>query len=408
MTSATALIDDGDEKADYVKQHLIDPETCLRCGSCEVLCPHGAIQLADDGQNYAIDPAICTNEHQCLDMCGTDAIRSWRMVPANSAYSLEEQFSWESLPEELELDGQPVPLDLDQEEAARGTPAPASAATPVSFLYTQHEPLVAKLKSNVRVTADSVETDIRHIVLDFSGTDFPWLEGQNVGIIAEGVDAHGHPHHMRAYSIASDRDGEIAGTREMALTVKRVIDEWEGKPYHGVCSNYLSDLEPGATVRCIGPIGEQFLMPQDPASRIMMICTGTGIAPMRSFIQRQQRLSEAPANPMQLFYGGRTPAEMGYYQELLDMPSSLLTTYMAVSRSADHPRRYVQDLLLEHAEAVADFLRDANGHIFVCGLLGMEQGVVNAFASICDQHGLDWDALHGELLEQGRLQIETY
>ncbi|WP_167854794.1 4Fe-4S dicluster domain-containing protein [Mangrovimicrobium sediminis] len=408
MTAATQSTGLAETAAGYVKQHLIDPATCARCGSCEIVCPEEAIQMSEDGQYFGIDPERCTGEHECLHSCSTDAILSWRMVPEGQLYSLEEQFTWEELPAELEVDGHAVPMALDEEEAGLGNPAPASASTATTFLYTQHDPVTARIVSNRRVTSADAETDIHHIVLDFGDNPYPWLEGQNVGVLPLGLDPHGHPHHMRAYSIASDRDGERAGSREMALTVKRLVDEWDGKPYHGVASNFLCDLEEGAEVRCIGPMGDKFLMPQDPQAQVLMICTGTGIAPMRGFIQRQQRMDPTPRQPLQLFYGGRTPGEMAYYDELLALPSTLLRTHMALSRSAEQPRQYVQDVLREQSGVVASVLADDQGYIFICGLISMEQSVIEVMADIAREHGLPADDLQHRLMQAGRLHIETY
>jgi len=404
MTKAT--ISESNES--FIKQHLIDPELCLACGSCESACQSGAIKANSTGFHYIVDVEKCDNGHECLVVCGSEAIRSWRMVPANQPYSLEEQNAWECLPAELEIDGKPIQASLDEDESVLGYPAPASASEPNTFLYTQQKPVTARIKSNSRVTPADSETDIHHVVLDFGGTDFTWLEGQNIGVLPTGVSGDGHAHHMRAYSIASDRDGETPHTQEMALTIKRVVDEWEGKPHYGVASNFMCDLKPGNSVRCVGPIGARFLMPQDPAARIMMICTGTGIAPMRSFIQRQQRINPHPQNPLQLFYGGRTSDEMAYCNDLLALPDTLLNTHLALSRSASAPKRYVQDLLLEQAELVSDFLRDKHSTIFVCGLISMEQGVMAALAEVAEQCGMDWPRLRHDLLHEGRLQIETY
>jgi len=398
----------NDSNESFIRQHLIDPELCLACGSCEGVCASGAIKANSTGFHYMIDAAKCNNGHECLVVCGSEAIRSWRMVPANQPYSLEEQNTWECLPAEIEIDGKVMQASLDEDESALGYPAPASATAPHTFLYTQQKPVTARIKSNIRVSSADSATDIHHIVLDFGGTDFTWLEGQNIGVLPVGVSGDGHAHHMRAYSIASDRDGETPHTQEMALTIKRVVDEWDGKPYVGVASNFMCDLAPGESVRCVGPIGARFLMPQNPAARIMMICTGTGIAPMRSFIQRQQRINLNPQNPLQLFYGGRTLDEMAYHNELLALPDTLLNTHVALSRSPSAPKQYVQDLLLEQANLVGDFLRDKQSTIFICGLLSMEQGVMAALAKVAEQCGMDWQQLRHELLHEGRLQIETY
>lgn len=408
MNAPNVTLQQSANNTAYRKQHLIDPELCLACGSCQIACKSGAIEVDSNGYCYVIDPEKCDNSHECLSVCSSDAIRSWRMVPADKPYSLAEQETWDALPPDLEIHGEPVPMVLDEDEVPAGHPAPASASEPRTWLYSQHAPLSVRIKSNERVTDVNSGTDIHHIVLDFSGTDFEWLEGQNIGVLPPGEGADGHAHHMRAYSIASDRDGETAGSREMALTIKRVIDEWEGQPYHGVASNFMCDLQPGDSVRCVGPIGAHFLMPQDPQSQVMMIATGTGIAPMRSFIQRQQRVNPEPLRPLQLFYGGRTAEEMAYLEELSALPESLLHTHLALSRSPAHPKRYVQALLLEQADRVAEFLRDNNSYLFICGLITMEQGVMDALQQIAEREGLDWQLLHHDLLHEGRLQIETY
>ncbi len=57
----------------------------------------------------------------------------------------------------------------------------------------------------------------------------------------------------------------------------------------GVASNYLCDLAKGATVNVIGPFGTNFLMPNHPGSSLLMICTGTGSAPMRAMTERRRR-----------------------------------------------------------------------------------------------------------------------
>lgn len=343
--AAVNSCDPGGETAAVLKQHLIDPEFCLGFGSCLVACSEEAIQTDENLYRYVIDPDKCNGSHHCLEVCSSDAIKSWHMVPADRPYSVEEQIAWQELPPELELDGASVPVALDQDELPAGHPAPATASVPVTYCHTLKQPLTVTVKSNTRVTDPASDTDVHHIVLEFGDSHFPWLEGQNIGVIPPGTDASGRAHHMRAYSIASCRECETPGSREMALTIKRVVDEWDGKPYFGVASNYMCDLKRGDAVRCIGPIGEHFLMPQDARSRIMMICSGTGIAPMRSFIQQRQRLAHRDAPALALYYGGRTRGEMAYVDELDSLPTALVNTHLALSRSPDEPKRYVQEQL---------------------------------------------------------------
>ena len=64
--------------AEVVRQHLIDPEICIRCNTCEESCPIDAI--THDARNYVVDPGKCENCNECIAPCPTGAIDSWRHV----------------------------------------------------------------------------------------------------------------------------------------------------------------------------------------------------------------------------------------------------------------------------------------------------------------------------------------
>lgn len=81
------------------KQHLIDPEICIRCNTCEETCPIYAV--THDDNNYVVDATICNYCMDCISPCPTGAIDNWRVV--SRAYSLEEQFSWNELPAQEEV-----------------------------------------------------------------------------------------------------------------------------------------------------------------------------------------------------------------------------------------------------------------------------------------------------------------
>merc|ERR1712003_533031 len=70
----------------------------------------------------------------------------------------------------------------------------------------------------------------------------------------------------------------------------------ENKVYRGVCPNHICDLKDGDEVLITGPVGTVLLLPQDPEANIIMLATGTGIAPMRSY-QRLLFEDAAGANP---------------------------------------------------------------------------------------------------------------
>jgi benzoyl-CoA 2,3-dioxygenase component A len=68
----------------------------------------------------------------------------------------------------------------------------------------------------------------------------------------------------------------------------------------------------------------------------------------------------------------------------------------------------VQDVIRTRADKVAQILADDSAYIYVCGLKGMETGVIDAFRDICARQGMDWEKLRPELLTKGRFHIETY
>ena len=80
-----------------LRQHLIDPDICIRCNTCEDTCKIGAI--THDKNNYVVKADVCNACGDCLPPCPTGAIDSWRQVV--TPYTLEEQFGWESLPAEV-------------------------------------------------------------------------------------------------------------------------------------------------------------------------------------------------------------------------------------------------------------------------------------------------------------------
>ena len=413
-----------------IKQHLIDPEICIRCNTCEATCPVGAI--THDDQNYVVRADVCNGCMACISPCPTGSIDNWRTVPVVRAYSIEEQLGWESLPaeltpEQLEVDGiasdaAPVAILAVEPAAAAGeapfnsaaygsTVPPWSAAHPYTNLHGPKSPTSAHVVGNFNCTEAGYDSETHHIVLDFGSMPFPVLEGQSIAIVPPGLDARGKPHVARQYSIASPRNGERPGYNNISLTVKRVTVDHQGNPVSGVASNYLCDLKVGDTVQVIGPFGHSFLMPNHPKSNLVMICTGTGSAPMRAMTEWRRRLRKSgkfEGGRLMLFFGARTQQELPYFGPLQSLPKDFIDINLAYSRVPGAPKRYVQDHLRERAADLVALLKDPDTYIYVCGLKSMEEGVVLALRDIAEEGGLAWDTLGPTLKREGRLHLETY
>ena len=414
-----------------IKQHLIDPEICIRCNTCEATCPVGAI--THDDNNYVVRADVCNGCMACISPCPTGSIDNWRTMPLARAYSIEEQLTWEELPPELSPDqlaaegvapstaeavAPPAPAALAEpgtlifNSAQYGaTVPPWSAAHPYTNLFPPKSPTTATVVGNFNCTEAGFESETHHVVLDFGSMPFPVLEGQSIGIVPPGTDALGKAHHARQYSVASPRNGERPGYNNLALTVKRVTTDHDGNARRGIASNYVCDLKVGDAVQVVGPFGSSFLMPNHPRSHIVMICTGTGSAPMRAMTEWRRRLRSSgkfEGGKLMLFFGARTQQELPYFGPLQNLPKDFIDINLAFSRTTGQPRRYVQDLMRERAADLAALLRDGNSHFYVCGLKSMEEGVVMALRDIANEAGADWETLGNTLKREGRLHLETY
>jgi benzoyl-CoA 2,3-dioxygenase component A len=291
---------------------------------------------------------------------------------------------------------------------------PWSAAHAYTNLYgprSAEKFITATVSGNVRVTQVGSDYDTHHIVLDFGQLPLPVLEGQSIGILPPGVDSNGRAHHPRQYSIASPRNGERPGYNNISLTIKRVLEDHQGRPTRGVASNYMCDLQVGDKVQVIGPFGASFLMPNHPRSHIVMICTGTGSAPMRSMTEWRRRLRASgkfEGGKLMLFFGARTKEELPYFGPLQSLPKDFIDINMVFSRVPNAPKRYVQDALRERAADLAPLLDDSAVYFYVCGLKSMEEGVIQALREIALGAGLNWDTISDSLKREGRMHLETY
>jgi len=418
-----------------IKQHLIDPEICIRCNTCEATCPVGAI--THDERNYVVRVDICQFCMACIAPCPTGSIDNWRVVPKVHAYAIEDQLTWDELPPELtpeQLAAEGItpqdaalaaatPVLAVRPEAANGeapfnssaygsTVPPWSAAHAYTNLFGPKNPTTAKVAGNFNCTEAGFHNQTHHIVLDFGAIPLPVLEGQSIGIVPPGLDANGRPHVARQYSVASPRNGERPGYNNVSLTVKRVTEDHHGQPVRGVASNYLCDLKVGDKCQVIGPFGQSFLMPNHPKSHIVMICTGTGSAPMRAMTEWRRRLRKSgkfEGGKLMLFFGARTREELPYFGPLQNLPKDFIDINFAFSRTPGQPKRYVQDAMRERSADLGALLADPNAHFFVCGLKSMEEGVVLALRDAAAAAHLDWDGVIGPgLKREGRLHLETY
>merc|ERR1712087_1081597 len=158
--------------------------------------------------------------------------------------------------------------------------------------YKVKSPFEAKIVSVKRIVGPKATGETCDVVIDHGG-DMPYIEGQSYGVIPPGLNPkNGKPNKVRLYSIASSRYGDDMTGKTTTLCVRRAT-YWcpelkaDDPAKKGVCSNFLCDAQPGTEIVMTGPSGKVMLMPEeDPTTDYIMVATGTGIAPYRSFIRR--------------------------------------------------------------------------------------------------------------------------
>ena len=278
------------------------------------------------------------------------------VAPRNTAQLVDE------ILKETGLDGDAKVTKGDKETTLREQLTTGSTITaPFRKLYTT---LATKLSGDAKARIDDLlekanapklkEYTAAHQLIDVL-RDFgkvEWTPEEFVGCL---TDLRG-----RLYSISSSPK---AHPGEVHLCVRRVEYDQEDKTRLGVASNWLSNMEPGHEVPCYMHSTKTFICPEE--ANLIMCGPGTGIAPMRAFIE--ERVATGSKGKNWLFYGEQQETEDYLYKEELEkyVEDGHLDITIAWSRTGDD-KCYVQDRMRQNAKKIHDWLED--GAVFaVCG-----------------------------------------
>ena len=286
-------------------------------------------------------------------------------------------------------------------------------------IYRPNQPFIGKCIENYPLVDEGGIGIVQHVTFDLSGGDLRYLEGQSIGIIPPGTDANGKPHKLRLYSIASTRHGDKLDDKTVSLCVRQLeYQHPETKEtVYGVCSTHLCNVEVGADVAITGPVGKEMLLPGDEDATIIMMATGTGIAPFRAFLWRmfkEQHEDYKFKGLAWLIFGVPKTANILYQEELekiaAEFPDNFRLTY-AISREQQNPqggRMYIQHRVAEHADEIWNLLQSPKTHAYMCGLKGMEDGIDDAISGAAAKNGTDWSVYQKQLKKEHRWHVETY
>ncbi len=320
----------------------------------------------------------------------------------------------------LATSGESAPVETSSAPAT--TAKKAHADVPVN-IYRPNAPFVGTCISNDNLLAEGGIGMVQHVKFDISAGDLTYFEGQSIGIVPPGKDAKGKNHKLRLYSIASTRHGDDVDDKTVSLCVRKLeyTDEKTGKNVEGVCSTFLCNIKPGDDVQITGPTGKEMLLPEDPEAKVIMMATGTGIAPFRAYLWRMFKDNERQANPDYQFkglawlvFGVATTPNILYKGELEEIqekyPDNFKLTY-AVSReqkNAEGGKMYIQDRIAENADELWSLIQDEKTHVYICGLKGMETGIDAALTNAAIKSDVKWSDYRSQMKRAGRWHVETY
>ena len=298
-------------------------------------------------------------------------------------------------------------------------------------IYKPQNPVEVPVVENKIATLQKSPNIIRHITLDVSGTELEGKirSGQSIGVIPEGVNEHdGKPPKVRLYSISSPSKGEDGEGKILSITVKRVIEEdaETANLFLGLCSNYLSNLNPGDTVKVTGPSGKRFVLPENAADfNYLFFATGTGIAPFRGMMGDLMEIGVE--RDKVLVFGSPYTTDLLYYnyfKELADQYGHF-HYFTAISREGRRPdgkKNYIPYKISDARDLFGPILEQENTLIYVCGMKGMELGIYEQLAregfteylrlsdEVAGKSPQDWthEDLKKRVKPSGRMFLEVY
>jgi ferredoxin--NADP+ reductase len=256
--------------------------------------------------------------------------------------------------------------------------------------YDTEQRFQATVVSSERITPEASDVEVRELTLDLQKSDFELQLGQSVGVLSPGTKEFGQEHHFRLYSVADLPERGGSGLSRIKIAVRRVsyVDKFSGEEYPGVSSNYLCDLVAGDTITMAGPYGLAFEVPEEMDANLILIGTGTGIAPFRAFVKHLYKNVPEWRGTITLFYGARSGLELLYMNDERDDFSQYYDTETFQAFKALSPRPSWaapidwDGALAERGEELWGLLGQPNTYVYVAGLEKMRGELDDAFREI--------------------------
>jgi len=275
--------------------------------------------------------------------------------------------------------------------------------------YDTEQRFQAIVVQSERITPEASDVEVRELTLDIQQPDFELQLGQSVGVLSPGTKEFGQEYHFRLYSVADVPERGGSGLPRIKIAVRRVsyVDQYSGEEYPGVSSNYLCDLTAGDTVTMAGPYGLAFEVPEEMDANLILIGTGTGIAPFRAFVKHLHENVPEWKGTITLFHGARSGLELLYMNDERDDFSQYYDSDTFEAFKALSPRpKWTGNIdwegaLAQRGEKLWSLLGQPNTYVYVAGLEKMRGELDNAFSAIAGSEQ-KWARRRAELTAGGR------
>lgn len=214
----------------------------------------------------------------------------------------------------------------------------------------------------------------------------------------------------RLYSIASSLS---ANPEEVHLTIGAVRYEAHERERKGVCSTYCAErVKPGDSIAVYIQQNDNFKLPEDPVTPIIMVGPGTGAAPFRAFMQ--EREETGAQGKSWLFFGDQHfVTDFLYQTEWQKWLKEGVLTKMDVAFSRDRAEKvYVQHRMLENSVELFKWLEEGAA-VYICGdEKNMAHDVHKTLVKIIETEGSmtqeQAEAYLADMQKQKRYQRDVY
>jgi ferredoxin--NADP+ reductase len=281
--------------------------------------------------------------------------------------------------------------------------------------YDKEHRYQATVVSSERLTSESSAEEVREIVIDVDRPQFEYRLGQSIGLLAPGSPEFGQEYHFRLYTVADLPEQGEAGRPRIKICVRRCeyVDEYSGERYPGIASNFLCNRRPGDTFQITGPYPLPFETPVERDANLVLIGSGTGIAPFRAFVKHVYRDVKDWTGRIWLFYGAKSGLEMLYMNDERDDFAQYYDEETFEAFRALSPRPAWNDpiaweaAIQERGQELWEMLGSPKTYIYVAGLEKMLAELDAVFAGLAGGKE-KWERRKAELVAGRRWSELVY